>query len=86
MDIESNDAFSLNEAELMEYYNLKGKVWKYIIYENGKKVVNKKCNLCEKNLKHKINGTSIRKMLLINKKGDELYIAFFRKSFRIFVK
>ena len=33
-----------------------------------KKVVNKKCNLCEKNLKHKINGTSIRKMLLINKK------------------
>ena len=33
-----------------------------------KRVVNKKCNLCEKNLKHKINGTSIRKMLLINKK------------------
>ena len=24
MDMESNDAFSLNEAELMEYYNLKG--------------------------------------------------------------
>ena len=24
MDVDSNDAFSLNEAELMEYYNLKG--------------------------------------------------------------
>ena len=24
MDVKSNDAFSLNEAELMEYYNLKG--------------------------------------------------------------
>ena len=29
MDVDSNDAFSLNEAELMEYYNLKGLFGKF---------------------------------------------------------